>query len=151
MGRITDFWELLDVRGRKDVLCLAAQLTAPPCECGAEHITPAKQATSTLPSFHWQIVRFAAEQHSDVCPYHAHLFSALTLDLNTKQVKTAGAAEEVVTAEGYTKLPEAMRLELGVDKGGMVWFVKDERGRWAAWTTVELDRMFGFPEKEPTR
>lgn len=62
----------------------------------------------------------------------------------TEQARQRGAEEEYVTAEGYTRLPESMRREMGVEAGGMIWFLKDERQRWAAWKTEELDKLFGL-------
>jgi hypothetical protein len=46
-----------------------------------------------------------------------------------EQARQRGAEEEYVTAEGYTRLPERMRSEMGVEAGGMIWFLKDERQR----------------------
>lgn len=64
------------------------------------------------------------------------------------RAKAAGAEQEWVTAEGFTELPSEMRRELGVERGGRIWFLKDENERWAAWTTEELDQMFGFSSGE---
>ncbi len=66
-----------------------------------------------------------------------------------ERAREGGAEEEFVTGEGFTRLPQAMRRELGVEGGGMVWFLKDERKRWAAWKTEELDAIFGLKGEKP--
>lgn len=60
-----------------------------------------------------------------------------------------GAAEQWVTAEGYTQLHEEMRRDLHLEQGGNLWFLRGGAdGRWQAWKADELDRMFGFGEDD---
>lgn len=54
-----------------------------------------------------------------------------------------GAEEQYVTTEGYTQLPAGMRQDLGLEGGGMLWFLRDDRKRWAAWKTEELEELLG--------
>jgi len=64
--------------------------------------------------------------------------------------RAAGAEEQWVTPEGYTRLPEEMRSSLGLQTGGHLWFLRStEQRRWEAWTAGELDQAFGLPGATP--
>jgi predicted RNA-binding Zn-ribbon protein involved in translation (DUF1610 family) len=63
-----------------------------------------------------------------------------------KAAKALVAAEEPrerwVDAEGVTRLPRAMREELGVGDGAHIWFLRGPE-RWEAWRESELSELFG--------
>jgi hypothetical protein len=65
------------------------------------------------------------------------------------RAQAAGAQKQYVTPEGFTKIPENMRRDLGLEAGGRLWFLKDDRKRWSAWKTDELDTLFGLSGKPP--
>jgi len=68
------------------------------------------------------------------------------------RARARGAEEQWVTPEGYTKLPQIMLDNLGLQAGGHLWFLRsEEKGRWEAWTAPELDQMFGFPGTDETK
>lgn len=74
----------------------------------------------------------------------ARLPSAGNDELRAK-ARAAGAEEQWVTPEGYTRLPEEMRSTLGLQSGGYLWFLRSTaEPRWEAWTAEELDEMLGF-------
>jgi len=66
----------------------------------------------------------------------------------TARAQSAGAQKQYVTPEGFTHLPENMRRDLGLETGGRIWFLKEDK-RWSAWKTEELDTLFGFSGKQP--
>lgn len=94
-----------------------------------------------------EVVRFQRNNGVTQVSRESRLPEAGLID---ERARSAGAEREFVTAEGYTRLPESMRRELGVEGGGMVWFLKDDRKRWAAWKTEELDRLFGLGSDSPS-
>lgn len=66
-------------------------------------------------------------------------------DALRERASAAGAEEQWVTPEGYTKLSEDMVQSLDLSSGGYLWFLRSEpRGRWEAWKADELDRRFGL-------
>jgi hypothetical protein len=67
----------------------------------------------------------------------------------TLRAQSSGAEKQYVTPEGFTRLPENMRRELELEGGGRIWFLRDERMRWSAWKTEELDALFGLRGKSP--
>ena len=57
------------------------------------------------------------------------------------QAKKDGAKEVFVTPQGYTRLPESMRHELGLsEKGAHVWFLRGP-DTWEAWPEAMLEAM----------
>jgi energy-coupling factor transporter ATP-binding protein EcfA2 len=61
------------------------------------------------------------------------------------RARASGAEEQWVTPEGYTQLPQEMREELDLQRGGYLWFLRSEpEGRWQTWKASELDQLFGF-------
>ncbi len=58
------------------------------------------------------------------------------------RARKAGALSHWVTGEGYTRLPDGMRHEMGIERGGAVWFVKGSRA-WEAWREDQLASMLG--------
>lgn len=88
-----------------------------------------------------EVVRFRREQGVTRVSRESRTPEAESI---SEKARRAGAEEEYVTAEGYTRIPQSMRHELGVEGGGMIWFLKDRRKRWAAWKTEELDNIFGL-------
>jgi len=76
--------------------------------------------------------------------------SSTALDMQLRVIaQQRGAAEQWVTAEGYTQLHEEMRRDLHLEQGGNLWFLRGgSDGRWQAWKADELDRMFGFGEDD---
>ncbi len=61
----------------------------------------------------------------------------------------AGAEEDTVTPEGYTKLPTQMMDVLGLRSGGLLWFLRTRAGGpWEAWLAEDLGRALGFPGKD---
>ncbi len=67
-----------------------------------------------------------------------------------EHARAQGAEQRWVTRDGYTKLPDPMRDDLGIGRGAHVWFLK-EHNRWGAWTAAELDQMFGLPGVVPEK
>lgn len=66
------------------------------------------------------------------------------------RAKEAGAQEQWVTRDGYTRLPKEMRDDLGLHGGGYLWFLRSgPESRWQAWTADQLDEMFGWKDREP--
>lgn len=63
-----------------------------------------------------------------------------------KEARAAGAEEQWVTHEGYTRLPTEMLDELDLRGGGYLWFLRGSERRWEAWTAGELDEMFGWKD-----
>jgi AAA domain, putative AbiEii toxin, Type IV TA system len=65
------------------------------------------------------------------------------------KARAAGAEEQWVTREGYTRLPVPMLDALDLRAGGYLWFLRSgpER-RWQAWTAKELDEMLGLEGDE---
>jgi hypothetical protein len=60
-----------------------------------------------------------------------------------EHAKSAGADQQWVTREGFTKLPTAMVKELGVGSDGkLVWFLRGPE-RWEVWPEQELETMLG--------
>jgi hypothetical protein len=57
-------------------------------------------------------------------------------------VATEEPRERWVDAEGVTRLPRAMREELGVGDGAHIWFLRGPE-RWEAWNESELSDLFG--------
>lgn len=73
-----------------------------------------------------------------------HIVSEKESHLREQAIKS-GAAKQLVTRDGYTKLPEQLLEELGLrERGGYVWFLRGA-DRWEAWKTEELDRALGLP------
>jgi hypothetical protein len=57
------------------------------------------------------------------------------------KAKEKGATEVFVTSDGYTRLPESMRSELGLgEKGAHVWFLPG-RDTWEAWPEQKLEDL----------
>lgn len=57
-------------------------------------------------------------------------------------VATEEPRERWVDAEGVTRLPRAMREELGVGDGAYIWFLRGPE-RWEAWRESELCEILG--------
>jgi hypothetical protein len=57
-------------------------------------------------------------------------------------VATEEPRERWVDAEGVTRLPRAMREELGVGDGAHIWFLRGPE-RWEAWRESDVNEMFG--------
>ncbi len=52
-----------------------------------------------------------------------------------------GAKQRWVTSDGYTQLPDQMREELHLQRGGDLWFLRGPH-HWEAWPETELDELF---------
>ena len=78
---------------------------------------------------------------------------AVTEKNSLKQKATeAGAEERYVTKEGYTKLPEIMMEDLGLDReGGHVWFVRRSLRCWEAWLEDKLHEYLSGTNKVSER
>jgi len=72
--------------------------------------------------------------------------SANALGAVYRAAKALVAAEEPrerwVDADGVTRLPTAMREELGVGDGAHIWFLRGPE-RWEAWQESEVSDLFG--------
>jgi energy-coupling factor transporter ATP-binding protein EcfA2 len=70
-------------------------------------------------------------------------------DETSQRARAAHGAPQWVTLDGFTQLPDKMRSELHVEKGGELWFLKDESGKhWRAWTAPEVDELVGVRAKD---
>lgn len=65
-----------------------------------------------------------------------------------RKAREQNADDQWVTPDGYTRLPDNMRHELGLDNGGgLVWFLK-RKDRWEAWPEADLAAVLGESEPE---
>lgn len=80
------------------------------------------------------------------CDCHERPHATMVLAALYKAAKALVAAEEPrerwVNAEGVTRLPRAMREELGVGDGEHIWFLRGPE-RWEAWRESELCEILG--------
>lgn len=51
---------------------------------------------------------------------------------------SAAGAEECLVANGYTRLPDIMLEDLGLQEGGQLWFLKGPHA-WEAWLEKDID------------
>ncbi len=90
-----------------------------------------------------EVVRFSRSQEGATSVTRRASDESDTLRAHAR---AAGAEAQWVTPEGYTQLPSEMIQALGFHAGGHLWFLHTSpEGRWEAWTTAELDHMFGLP------
>ncbi|HSN98913.1 MAG TPA: hypothetical protein VLS89_11530, partial [Candidatus Nanopelagicales bacterium] len=55
-----------------------------------------------------------------------------------------------VRSDGYTQLPKDMRDDLGLEAGGLLWFLRPTPERqWEAWSADQLDATCGWKDREP--
>ena len=59
-----------------------------------------------------------------------------------RRAVASGARQRWVTDDGYTRIPDAMRVELEVGVGRHVWFLRGPQ-RWEVWREDELEKMLG--------
>jgi hypothetical protein len=104
---------------------------------------------SHVPAFDGpQVVRFELAAGATRCERAPGRVSTAEDAEVTRQATEAGARQEWVTPGGYTKLPAVMVSDLGLEKGGHLWFFKAKRDRWEAWLEGELEGLLG-PGDEP--
>ena len=99
---------------------------------------------SHVPAFDGpQVVRFELVSGGTRCERAPGRVSTSGDALLTKKATDAGAKQEWVTPGGYTKLPSVMVSDLGLEKGGHLWFFKERKNRWEAWLEGELEQLLG--------
>ncbi|EYF01882.1 hypothetical protein [Chondromyces apiculatus] len=57
-----------------------------------------------------------------------------------------------VDSDGRTTLPQHLLVDLGLERGGDLWFLRPTPVRqWEAWTAEQLDRAFGWSTAQASK